>query len=439
MTIFRRSLLLLMLPALLISCGSERSGEMRATSDRTVRTSTDGAAEDAGSPSAEMLAPGASESVSDETRIASDEIQQPAPRAGQLTAGEWNDLREWEFWKSLDNRDDIVAETGNTESLWGFRTSGRVPVAVTSSSGNPVVDAQVDLVGSDGKVVWSARTDNRGRAELFTPPSAPRQSRGRQFSIQVDARGRRGTPASVTPGSSQHHVVTLQDPPQPARGVDVMFVVDATGSMGDEINYLKTELRDVMARSASLVGEQQTYRLASTFYRDHGDEYVVRSFPFTTSVDQVLEQMKEQEADGGGDIEEAVEEGLADALEKHDWSQSARARLLFLVLDAPPHATPEISTRIAKLTELAASKGVRVIPVASSGVDKSTEFFLRNMAISTGGTYVFLTNHSGIGNSHIEPTIGEYKVEYLNDLLVRLIVEYSETTRTTGGVAPTMR
>lgn len=48
------------------------------------------------------------------------------------------------------------------------------------------------------------------------------------------------------------------------------------------------------------------------------------------------------------------------------------------------------------------------------------------MAIFTDGTYVFITNHSGIGNEHIEPTIGEYQVELLNELIVRLIGEYTE-------------
>ncbi len=51
---------------------------------------------------------------------------------------------------------------------------------------------------------------------------------------------------------------------------------------------------------------------------------------------------------------------------------------------------------------------------------------MRFMAISTNGTYVFITNDSGIGNEHLEPTVGEYQVEYLNDLLVRLINKYSE-------------
>jgi hypothetical protein len=42
----------------------------------------------------------------------------------------------------------------------------------------------------------------------------------------------------------------------------------------------------------------------------------------------------------------------------------------------------------------------------------------------TGGTYTFLTNHSGIGNDHLEPTIGDYEVEKLNDLMIRVIKEY---------------
>ena len=73
---------------------------------------------------------------------------------------------------------------------------------------------------------------------------------------------------------------------------------------------------------------------------------------------------------------------------------------------------------------LMAEKGIRLIPLASSGVNTETEFLLRSWAVMTGGTYTFLTNHSGIGGDHLEPTIGEYEVEKLNDLLVRVIAEY---------------
>ncbi|MFB6351217.1 MAG: hypothetical protein ABEN55_03150, partial [Bradymonadaceae bacterium] len=59
-----------------------------------------------------------------------------------------------------------------------------------------------------------------------------------------------------------------------------------------------------------------------------------------------------------------------------------------------------------------------------SGIDKSAEFLLRSMAIATGGTYVFLTDDSGIGGNHIEPTIGEYEVHKLTDLLTAVAVRY---------------
>jgi hypothetical protein len=51
---------------------------------------------------------------------------------------------------------------------------------------------------------------------------------------------------------------------------------------------------------------------------------------------------------------------------------------------------------------------------------------MRFFSITTNGTYVFITNHSGVGNSHLEPSVGEYQVEFLNDLMVRLINKYAE-------------
>ena len=76
------------------------------------------------------------------------------------------------------------------------------------------------------------------------------------------------------------------------------------------------------------------------------------------------------------------------------------------------------------LMEDAAEKGIRVIPVASSGVDKATEFLMRALSITTGGDYVFLTDDSGVGGSHMEPTIGDHEVKKLNTLLVELINGY---------------
>ncbi|HEY0108510.1 MAG TPA: hypothetical protein VGB67_02715, partial [Fibrella sp.] len=62
------------------------------------------------------------------------------------------------------------------------------------------------------------------------------------------------------------------------------------------------------------------------------------------------------------------------------------------------------------------------------GIDKETEFLMRMLAIGTQGTYVFITNDSGIGNTHLIPSVGDYQVEYLNELMLRLIVKYAKRT-----------
>ncbi len=65
--------------------------------------------------------------------------------------------------------------------------------------------------------------------------------------------------------------------------VDVLFVVDATGSMGDEIEYLKSELSDVTRR----VKEENSavdLRMGAVFYRDEGDEYLTKVSAFSSSI-----------------------------------------------------------------------------------------------------------------------------------------------------------
>ena len=332
---------------------------------------------------------------------------------GQLTAGEWRDLDHWDFWLAL-------GEDGSTWLTefdhWGFDTRSRVPVFAVSD-GEPAIDAPVVIRDASEQVLWQARTDNLGRAELWPTlltggePSWPLTIASGQVSVEIDA-----LPDVLEP-------VLLELPAAaPPLDLDLMFVIDTTGSMGDELSYIQAELGDVITRVSTQLANDFELRLSVNFYRDVGDEYVVRSFPFTADVDAALTDLAAQSADGGGDLPEAVEQALDDAIHAHQWSSSARARLLFLVLDAPPHDTSTVRENLKASVTAAAEQGIRVIPVVASGMDKSGEFLLREIDIATGGTYTFLTDHSGIGGEHLEPTIGEYEVELFNDLLVRLIV-----------------
>jgi len=92
---------------------------------------------------------------------------------------------------------------------------------------------------------------------------------------------------------------------------------------------------------------------------------------------------------------------------------------LFLVLDAPPH--DEAREKMFELIQKASAKGIRVVPVVCSGANKSAEFIMRSIALATNGTYIFLTDDSGVGLPHIKPTTDVFNVEFLNSLLERVI------------------
>jgi hypothetical protein len=194
--------------------------------------------------------------------------------------------------------------------------------------------------------------------------------------------------------------------------------------MGDEIAYLKEELRDIIQKAKATLPDKEL-RLGSVFYRDQGDEYLTRNTPFTKSTERVDKFIREQQAGGGGDYPEAVQEGLGEALKKLEWSDNATARILFLILDAPPHG--DKVKEMQELAALAAEKGVRIVPLVASGIDKSAEYLMRSLALLSNGTYVFLTDDSGIGGSHIKPTTDKWVVESLNEILIRIIFQYTRT------------
>ena len=334
------------------------------------------------------------------------------PQPGQLTAGEWRDLDDWDFWLGLTT--DPQAPLFGLANQWGLTTEELMEVKIHDTNGKPLADAAVDLIDGTGRVLWSARSDVQGQAFLF-----PDMEGSWTEPLSLDIHSGTSLITAVQPALDGPTEVLI-DGEAPDASLDLMFVVDTTGSMSDELSYLASELRDVITRVEGQAG-QIDLRLASVFYRDRNDAYLVESVGFTRNVDVVIDDLKTRDAAGGGDWPEAVHEGLAMGIQQQAWSDDATSRLLFLILDAPPHE--QNAQEIGQHIRDAASQGIRVIPVAASGIDKETETLLRRMDIATGATYTFLTNDSGIGNDHVEPTVGPYQVEFLNDLLVRLITE----------------
>ncbi len=300
--------------------------------------------------------------------------------------------------------------------LWGFYPDEKVEVLVRNKAGAAVAGEDVVLKNDQGEILWKTKSDIFGKAVLWPNLFGGEKSRLKLYVGESDDALSAIRPNDRAVSVSAEEVATDDE-------LDLMFVVDATGSMGDEILFLKEELGDIISTVKSDSSDLET-KLSLLFYRDQGDEYVVRDFQFADDIDKNLKNLKNQFADGGGDYPEAVETALEKALDMK-WNPNARTKLMFLILDAPPHDADSIRKSLHASAEKAAELGIKIIPVAASGVNKDTEFLMRFLAMSTNGTYVFLTDDSGIGNPHIKPSIGKYDVELLNSLILRLIRKYT--------------
>ena len=317
--------------------------------------------------------------------------------AGKLTAGEVNDFAKWNLWLGiLDNsHKKFIAD-------WKITPRQRYTVQVVNKDGYPVANYPVNLTDKKGNTVFQAVTDNTGKAELWN--------------------GLVGQPADVD--QPAFRTIVVDEPCDHSDDVDVVFVFDATGSMGDELRYLQAEMKDVISRASDATGGLNI-RTGAVVYRDHGDEYITRISRLTQDIKTTQAFIDKQHANGGGDYPEAVPEALMAALNSSGWDASARARIAFLILDAPCHQDSATLALLHDQILNAAAQGIRIVPVVCSGLGESGELLLRSIALATNGTSFFLTDDSGIGHPHLKPTTDSLKVEHLNDMLVRTIVEFS--------------
>ncbi|WP_304336951.1 vWA domain-containing protein [Capnocytophaga leadbetteri] len=338
------------------------------------------------------------------------------PQGGLVTAGEWNDLDNWAFYQKTLMKEPFKGFPDD----WQMYTNHRIAVAITAKN-KPAANATVTLFRNDTPI-WTTKTDNLGRAELWVGAFQKEKELNTAL-LRLKVNEQWVSTAAIS--ETQVNRIALDEAlPSPTNQVQIAFMVDATGSMGDELEFLKMDLKKVIAE-VQKTNTQLRISTATLFYRDEGDEYVVKHSPFTEDINQTTEFISQQRADGGGDFPEAVDKALVQ-LNQLQWQPEARTRIAFLVLDAPPHNKPAVISSIQYSVKTAAASGIKLIPVVASGIDKTTEFLMRFIAMYTNGTYVFITDHSGIGNKHLEPSVGEYQVEKLSDLMVRLIKKYSE-------------
>jgi hypothetical protein len=344
---------------------------------------------------------------------------------GVLTAGAWDDNLNFDLFLAFVTATDAQ----QVEGLPMVERRDRMTIDVVDGAGVPVAGATVAVTAAGAsQPTWSVPVAAEGRALFF--PTRANVATGVALTITATA-GNASATAQSTAGTDSVKIVLDTVAAKP-NALDVAFVVDTTGSMGDELSYLQTEFSH-MADEVAAAYPNVDQRWAFVAYRDvgMGDAYTVQSHDFTSDRTAFQQTLSAQYADGGGDYPESPELGI-DAASQLAWRDGATARLAFWVADAPHHAGHE-GALLDAIDHLRA-RGAHIYPVAASGTDVLLEYSMRTAAELSGGRYLFLTDDSGIGDPHETPSIPCYVVTKLSHALARMMS--LELTGAAPAVAP---
>jgi len=334
----------------------------------------------------------------------------PRPR---MTAGEVDDNAKFDEFKTfLRERNKFYLEPVDV--------SERLFVRILDEDNKPLANTEVDFkVGNE--VVFTGKTYSDGWT-LFHPRSVPASAQATEFGIEV-RNGQMSHSYTLQRGDKERfefRVPVKRVTPSRAK-LDLVFLLDTTSSMADEIERLQQTIIGI-ADDVSKLGSNPEVRFGLVLYRDDSDEYISKVYPFESDVATFQQLLAQVEASGGGDLPERLEVGLHRSVNEMDWRADA-TRLVFMVADAAPHNRDQNEFSYSHDAMVAASKAIKVYPIASSGLSDDGEYVFRQIAQLTMARFIFLTyGASGTETPHdIAPN--SFQPETLDKLVVRIVKE----------------
>lgn len=264
--------------------------------------------------------------------------------------------------------------------------SERLTLTVLDAEGHSLPDCRVTIF-LNGAVADQGTTTADGMFRTF-----PAQYAGRAQTLGATLRYNQTRKEITLDRNGRRDVEVTLDTPRAlpaAVPLDLLFILDTTGSMGEEIDRLKTSI-DLINLNLSQLPARPLIRYGMVLYRDKGDAYVTQAIPFTPELEEFREQLAAIRAEGGGDTPEDLESALKTGIEDMAWNE-AGVRLAFAITDAPPHLDYDHGFTYLDAARIAREKGIKIFSVGTGGLSLSGEYVLRQLSQLTGGAYIFLT------------------------------------------------
>jgi hypothetical protein len=227
------------------------------------------------------------------------------------------------------------------------------------------------------------------------PPAASEKARDRV--------GEQASPPIATPRTDdiRPRARGLGGPPPLAvpefihRGVEVVFCIDTTGSMGGLLSGAKQK---IWAICNQIAGGKPTpeLKVGLVAYRDKGDAYITKVYALSDDLDAIHGHLKTFQAAGGGDTPESVNQALDDAVNKIKWSTDKKTlRIIFLVGDAPPHMDYTDDVKYPVTCKKAVEKNI-IINTIQCGTDPDCTKYWKDIAVKSEGSYAAIPQAGGV-------------------------------------------
>ncbi len=177
--------------------------------------------------------------------------------------------------------------------------------------------------------------------------------------------------------------------------IDVVFVLDTTGSMGGLIEGAKQKIWAI-ANQISQAQQTPVIRFGLVGYRDRGDEYVTTMTALTEDIDTVYADLMNYQARGGGDTPESVNEALYAAVERFDWTQQEGSlKLIYLVGDAPPKMGYQDDVKYQASCRMAYEQGININTIQCGSLNGTKEIW-QEIAQLANGAYAAIQQNGGV-------------------------------------------